>query len=50
MKGRKTAVLPGIVYAAIEFPDDCDFGAEVRKYLIRTGYIKKGVNETYEAC
>jgi len=51
MKGRKTAVLPGIVMAAIEFEDDDEkLGAEVKMYLERGGYIRKGVDGKYEAC
>ena len=50
MKGRKTAVLPGIVYAAIKFTDDFEFGAEVRRYLIRGGYIKERADGLYERC
>jgi len=52
MKGRKSAALPGIVMAATnkKFEDDSEFGAEVRKYLLRCGLIIKKEDGTYEAC
>lgn len=50
MKGRKTAVLPGIVYAAVKFKDDHEFGAEVRNYLVRGGHIKQKADGSYEKC
>lgn len=50
MKGRKTAVLPGIIYAAVKFRDDFEFGVEVRRYLIRGGYIKERADGSYERC
>lgn len=50
MKGRKTAVIPGILKAAIAKKDDCEFGREVRIYLIRGGYIKMNEEGNYEVC
>jgi hypothetical protein len=50
MKGRKTAVLPGILMAAEALVDDCELGAEVRRYLIRAGYLKINEDGNYEAC
>jgi len=50
MKGRKTAVVPGILMAALHFEDDEEFGAEVRKFLEKGGFIKKGKDGKYEAC
>jgi hypothetical protein len=50
MKGRKSAALPGIVMAAVAVEDDCEFGEEVRKYLIRCGLIIKNEDGKYEAC
>lgn len=48
MKSRKTAVLPGIALAAIHILDDTEFGAEVRRFLIRGGYIRKVSDDKYE--
>ena len=50
MKGRKSAALPGIIMAAVAIEDDSEFGAEVRKYLIRCGYLKINEDGNYEAC
>jgi hypothetical protein len=50
MKGRKTAVLPGILMAAEAKKDDCEFGKEVRTYLLRAGYLKINEEGNYEAC
>ena len=49
-KGRKGAVWPGILLAAIYRADDCDFGEEVRRLLVRGGFIKETEDGTYETC
>lgn len=50
MRGRKRAVMPGILAAAEKFADDCEFGAVVRRLLLRAGYIRKIGEDKYERC
>jgi len=50
MRGRRRAVIPGILAAAVRFTDDCEFGAIVRRLLLRAGYIRKTGENEYERC